>query len=74
MLKEEKQRSWRKAQKGSDSLFARQCLRAMTLGKRSAKVPLAQRLRLPMARGSFVAGAAQPLRQPTQFLQVQVLV
>ena len=44
----------------------------MTVEKRAAKVPLAQRPRVPMARGSFVKGAAQRPRQPTQSLLVQV--
>ena len=38
--------------------------------KREAKVPLAQRPRVPMARGSFVNGAAQRTRQPTESLLV----
>ena len=44
----------------------------MTVEKREAKVPLAQRPRAPMARGSFVKGAAQRSPQPSQSLLVQV--
>jgi hypothetical protein len=44
----------------------------MTVEKREAKDPLAQRPRAPMARGSFVKRIAQRPRQPTASLLVQV--
>jgi hypothetical protein len=44
----------------------------MTVEKRAAKVPLAQRPRAPMARGSFVQGACKGRRHPTQSLLVQM--
>ena len=46
----------------------------MTVEKREAKVPLAQRPRAPMARGSFVEDTAQRPRQPTHSPLVQVYV
>ena len=44
----------------------------MTVEKREAKDPLAQRPRAPMARGSFAKRVAQRPCQPTQSLLVQV--
>ncbi len=44
----------------------------MTVEKRAAKVPLAQRPRAPTARGSFVKSTAQRTRQPSKSLLVQV--
>jgi hypothetical protein len=44
----------------------------MTVEKREAKVPLAQRPRAPMARGSFAKSSAQRPQQPSQSLLVQV--
>ena len=42
----------------------------MTVEKREAKVPLAQRPRAPMAQGSFVEDTDQRTRQPTESLLV----